>query len=217
MIENWREILYPLGFLSSAAFGARILIQWLKSEVNGKSVTPRIFWVLSFTGNILLLIHSLIQAQYHVYIIQACNAVISWRNINLMQHMENRYSTRSTVAILGAAAAFSTLLYLPINGGIWFGLPSMEPIPSFWHMIGFAGLILFASRFWLQWWSAEKKQTSNLGLVFWWASLIGDLLTIVYFFRIKDPVNLIGPVLGLIPYIRNLMLLYKPQPARGTS
>lgn len=217
MVESWREFLYPLGFLSSMAFGARGLIQWLKSEVNGRSVTPHIFWIFSLAGNILLGVHSLIQAQYHVYIIQACNAVISWRNLNLMQPQEKRFSTSSTIILLITVAAVSTFIYMPINGQIWFGLPSFEPISSFWHVIGFCGLILFASRFWLQWWDAERKQTSQLGLLFWWVSLIGDVLTLVYFFKIKDPVNLIGPVFGLVPYIRNLMLVYKVQPAKGAS
>ncbi len=217
MIEQWRELLYPLGFLSSVAFGARILIQWLKSEATGKSVTPSIFWVLSLCGNILLMLHSLIQAQYHVYIIQVCNAVISWRNLNLLQPPESRTSTRNTIFILLGSVFSMTLLYLPINGSLWFRIPSLSEtsIHSFWHVLGFAGLILFASRFWIQWWNAEQKQSSHLGPFFWWASLIGDLLTLLYFFRIKDSVNLIGPVLGLIPYVRNLVLLYRSQPIKG--
>ncbi|QLH36144.1 MAG: lipid-A-disaccharide synthase N-terminal domain-containing protein [Parachlamydiaceae bacterium] len=74
---------------------------------------------------------------------------------------------------------------------------------------GFAGLILFNSRFWIQWWHAEQTQTSTLGRSFWWISLAGALCSIAYFARIQDPVNLIGPVIGMIPYVRNLMLLHK--------
>jgi lipid-A-disaccharide synthase len=54
-----------------------------------------------------------------------------------------------------------------------------------------------------------------LGAQFWWLSLVGDLMTLAYFTQIYDPVNIVGPALGLIPYIRNLMLLrqssVKPQ------
>ena len=37
MSELWREWLYPLGFISTVAFGLRMLIQWLASEVKGRS------------------------------------------------------------------------------------------------------------------------------------------------------------------------------------
>lgn len=206
-MDAWRELLYPLGFLSSAAFGARGLVQWLKSESKKESITPPLFWYLSVVGNLLLALHSLIQAQYHVYIVQVCNAVISWRSINLMQ--PRPISTKKTVWALLTIALGATLLYIPINGSFWFGVFSSEQVPTLWHVLGFTGLLLFASRFWVQWWYAEKEQSSDLGVLFWWISLVGDLLTLVYFFRIKDPVNLIGPIFGLVPYVRNLMLIYR--------
>lgn len=218
MIDAWRELLYPLGFLSSAAFGARALLQWLKSESKKESVTPPAFWYLSLVGNLLLLFHSLVQAQFHVYIVQACNAVISWRNINLMQPREMQLTTKKTVFLLLSMIVSATLLYIPVSGGFWFGLPALtDQTPLFWHFLGFTGLVLFASRFWVQWWCAEKQHSGNLGALFWWTSLFGDVLTLVYFFQIKDPVNLIGPLFGLIPYVRNLMLIYRKKATAGAS
>lgn len=219
MIDQWREILYPLGFLSSLAFMGRFLLQWLSSETQHKSVVPRAFWHLSLAGNLMLMIHSSIQLQYHVCVIQACNAVISWRNLNLMQPIEKQFRFKSIVGFFGLSIIVVTFFFLIqdslATGGIeWFRAPAKKgpaeaPLHDLWHFVGFAGLILFSSRFWVQWWCAEKSKTSYLGPAFWWLSLIGDIFCLVYFARIFDPVNLIGFVFGLVPYIRNLMLIYK--------
>lgn len=219
MIENWREFLYPLGFLAGVAFGARFILQWLKSEIHRKSIVTPAFWKLSLTGNTMLFIHSFIQMQFHVCIIQVINGVISWRNLNLMQERSRHIRTRSVVFLLVSLLAttilaffLQELYFLDVNDA-WFRIPSNPwnsvplSIDYIWHVFGFLGLVLFNSRFWVQWWYAEKTQTSSLSRSFWWISLSGALCSIAYFTRIQDPVNLIGPAIGIIPYIRNLMLL----------
>lgn len=229
MIEGWRELLYPLGFLSSLAFGLRGLLQWISSEVQQRSVVTRAFWRLSLAGNLLLMIHSFFQLQFHVCIVQACNSIISWRNLNLMEEKERQQPLRIVIQLLVAAVLFVTLGFifqglLLGNGTIeWFRLPTPsleEPstvkVSMLWHGIGCAALILFSSRFWIQWWHAEQNHTSSLSPLFWWVSLSGGVLTLIYFIRIDDPVNIIGPSFGLIPYIRNLMLIYKRGPVSAS-
>lgn len=213
-MDNWQNLLYPLGYLSSLLFGARIVIQWLSSEVKQKSVVPTVFWKLSLGGNLMLMMHSFIQVQFHVFIIQIGNAVISWRNLNLKKPVEDRVQLKKVIYILVAALTFSSLMFFIFNDLSfgWFRIPNFEnksAISPIWHAIGFIGLGLFASRFWIQWIEAEKQKTSNLGPLFWWVSLVGDLLILVYFAKIKDPVNLIGPIFGIIPYVRNLILISK--------
>jgi lipid-A-disaccharide synthase-like uncharacterized protein len=226
MIDQWREWLYPLGFLSSLLFSSRMLLQWLTSEVRGRSVVMPLFWKLSLGGNLLLALHSLIQVQFHVCLIQVCNAIISWRNFNLMQPIQQQVTFRTTAAMLGSAVCTVFALFwlngmfLSENVDTWFRIPTTPwqdqqhlHVPFFWHLIGFSGLILFGSRFWIQWWGAEQQKTSYLSSPFWWISLIGESLCLIYFLKIHDPVNSIGPAFGLIPYIRNLMLIYQKQPA----
>jgi lipid-A-disaccharide synthase len=219
-MDQWRELLYPLGFLSSVLFGGRILVQWLTSEMKQESVVPKLFWQLSLLGNIFLMIHSFIQVQYHVFIIQVGNAVISWRNLDLMKSEDSRVSLNSVVTALALSLTLFSFIFFILNGlsgqdfSSWFRMPahlfsSNRPVNFNWHIIGFIGLTLFSSRFWIQWISSERQKTSVLNACFWWISLIGDLIVLVYFAKIKDPVNLIGPLFGLIPYIRNLMLLKK--------
>ena len=226
MIEQWREWLYPLGFLSALAFSSRMLLQWITSEVKGRSVVMPAFWKLSLCGNLLLAFHSLIQIQFHVCLIQACNAVISWRNLNLMKPPEEQISFRGTIKLfISAILTVLTIfwlngMFLLENSEAWFRIPSTPwqdntnlHITFGWHIMGFFGLTLFSSRFWIQWWCAEQKKTSYLSRSFWWISLVGESLCLIYFLKIQDPVNSIGPAFGLIPYIRNLMLIYKRQPS----
>jgi lipid-A-disaccharide synthase-like uncharacterized protein len=218
MIEYWRELLYPLGFLAQIVFGWRFLQQWLNSELHQKSLVTVNFWRFSLVGNILLLIHSYLQLQFHVCIIQGCNAVISWRNLNLMEQKTKQVRTRTVILILLGLSLCSTLLFL-LQGYLfeenfdWLRVPAwgsdVKPAPLFWHVIGIVGLVLFSSRFWIQWWCAEKQARSYLGLPFWWLSFIGAFLSVLYFGYLGDPVNALGPAIGLIPYLRNLMLLSK--------
>jgi lipid-A-disaccharide synthase len=201
--------LYPLGYLSSLAFGLRFAVQWLYSEAKGQSVVISPFWWLSLAGNTLLLTHALIQMQFHVAFVQAINAVISWRNLNLMRPESEQKSLTFTLALMGGAALLVFALFLALFSE-WFRIPDPTVDISWgWHLIGFTGLFLFSSRFILQWWDAEKKRQSYLGPTFWWMSIAGGTLSILYFAQTHDPVNLIGPSLGMIPYVRNLMLTTK--------
>lgn len=222
MTIDLREWLYPLGFLAAFAFSSRMLIQWLSSEAKGKSYVTPLFWKLSLAGNILLAAHSFIQIQFHVCIIQVCNAVISWRNLNLMKPKTHQITTRQTCYLLITAIVITLTSFAWQNNFIlsdihnWFRIPTtpwqqhfQKPLHLSWHLFGFVGLALFSSRFWLQWWCAEKQQRSYLGPAFWWVSLTGESICLVYFLSIHDPVNFIGPAFALIPYIRNLILIRK--------
>lgn len=220
MMDNWREFLYPLGFLPTLLFTARILVQWAASEAKKTSVVPRLFWQLSLAGNCFLMLHTALQVQFHVFIIQVANAIISWRNLNLMKKEKEQFKFKTIILFLIFTLIFSTILFSIINHlnildfSLWFRSPisflikpNGKAISFAWHILGFIGLSCFSSRFWVQWILSERKKTSYFTPLFWWLSLIGDFLVLIYFAKIKDPVNLIGPFFGLIPYARNLILL----------
>jgi lipid-A-disaccharide synthase-like uncharacterized protein len=221
-LEEWRTFLYPLGFLSAIAFGGRFIIQWLESERASKTVVPRSFWILSLIGNILLAIHSFIQVQYHICLVQVCNAIISWRNLNLMKQVDKQFSFKAVLSFLFLAATLTTGafilqdLILQHSTTHWFRTPVAPwqtgkhvDVSFFWHLLGTIAYLLFSSRFWLQWMISERAQKSELPLSFWWLSLIGAVFSIAYFTHLGDLVNLIGPLVGLVPYIRNLILMQK--------
>lgn len=223
-LSHWRETLYFLGFIAQSCFAIRFITQWLLSERKGESTVSPLFWKTSLFGSLLLSIHSIIQLQFSPCLIQSINAVIAYRNLNLEQPPQKRFSLRTLVILFIGAALLSALAfilqgYFLLDGHtIWARTPisfinsaAREQSLS-WDFLGFIGCSLFASRFWVQCYLSEVKQKSYVGASFWWLSLMGALLMILYFVRLRDLVNLIGPLVGIPPYIRNLMLMRKTKP-----
>jgi lipid-A-disaccharide synthase-like uncharacterized protein len=87
-------------------------------------------------------------------------------------------------------------------------------IETIWLAIGFLGQGLFFGRWVIQWIASEKKAESQVPIAFWYMSLIGGLITLVYAIYRKDPVFIAGQSIGSLVYIRNLMLIARAsQPA----
>lgn len=213
--EEVRSALYPLGIISTVAFTLRFLIQWMQSEKAGYSVVSAPFWWLSLLGNIALGVHSLIQGQFPVCAVQSVNAAIACRNLNLMQPHTKQWKLKTTVTLIIASFMLSIALFWFFSQDDWVRIPthtyqtSATSLSYIWHGIGALGVVLFASRFWVQWIQAELAHESLLKGPFWWLSLVGAFFSILYFAAISDYINLVGPLFGLIPYCRNLMLLRK--------
>jgi lipid-A-disaccharide synthase-like uncharacterized protein len=77
-----------------------------------------------------------------------------------------------------------------------------------WKVIGFAGLGIFQARWIVQWLHSEKHKESRVPVAFWWLSLAGALLELAYFLRQQDSVGIAGYIFSVVPYTRNLMLIY---------
>ena len=80
-----------------------------------------------------------------------------------------------------------------------------------WLIIGFAGQILFALRFLVQWICSEIKQESHIPIIFWYFSISGGAILLIYAIHINDPVFIVGQSTGLLVYTRNLRLIYKKE------
>lgn len=78
-----------------------------------------------------------------------------------------------------------------------------------WLIIGFLAQGFFASRFLVQWIVSERRKESVMPLYFWYSSVVGGLLLLVYAIHILDPVFILGQSMGLIIYSRNLVLIYR--------
>ena len=76
-----------------------------------------------------------------------------------------------------------------------------------WLIFGFFGQILFAARFIVQWICSERKKESHIPLAFWYLSIFGGIVLFVYACHRKDPVFILGQSMGLVVYIRNLVLI----------
>ena len=80
-------------------------------------------------------------------------------------------------------------------------------------MLGLLGQALFFSRFLVQWIASEKNGRSVVPLSFWYLSIGGGGLLLVYALWRKDPVIVLGQAVGLFVYVRNLMLIHRRRAA----
>lgn len=78
-----------------------------------------------------------------------------------------------------------------------------------WVAIGMAGQLLFTGRMLVQWLVSERERRSVVPAAFWWMSLGGGIMLLVYFIWRKDIVGVLGQGLGTVVYLRNLMLIYR--------
>jgi len=76
-----------------------------------------------------------------------------------------------------------------------------------WMLIGFVGQGFFTSRFLVQWIASERQGRSVVPGVFWFLSIAGGATLLAYALWRRDPVFVAGQALGLVVYLRNLMLI----------
>ena len=74
-------------------------------------------------------------------------------------------------------------------------------------VVGFAGQGLFAMRFIIQWLSSEKQAKSVIPVAFWYFSIGGGAVLLLYALWRQDPVIICGQGLGLFIYLRNLYFI----------
>ena len=85
----------------------------------------------------------------------------------------------------------------------------LEPIA----VLGYVGQAVFAGRFILQWYVSEKAGCSVVPKAFWYMSLVGSALLLVYACIKHEPVLFVGQLPGFVVYSRNLKLLSKAHAA----
>lgn len=94
------------------------------------------------------------------------------------------------------------LLFTLFNITSWWGVA--------WVVIGLLGQVLFTGRMVVQWLVSEKHHRSMVPVSFWWLSLIGATMLLMYFTWRKDIVGFIGQATGWLIYVRNLWMIYSP-------
>ena len=80
---------------------------------------------------------------------------------------------------------------------------------DFWLVFGVGAQLLFAARFLVQWISSERAGRSVIPFAFWFFSMGGGLMTLVYGIVKREPVIILGQGLSTFIYIRNIMLIMK--------
>src|SRR6266853_2451611 len=76
-----------------------------------------------------------------------------------------------------------------------------------WVILGFVAQAFFTMRFVVQWIASERARASVVPVAFWFFSIGGGALLLVYALYRRDPVFIAGQALGLVVYVRNLYFI----------
>jgi len=103
------------------------------------------------------------------------------------------------------------MIIADLTQGLWHG--TLQKFASWWVALGLLGQLIFASRFVIQWLASERKGRSVIPVAFWYLSLGGSAILLVYAIHIADPVFILANTLNSFIYVRNLMLIGKEKQA----
>lgn len=78
-----------------------------------------------------------------------------------------------------------------------------------WVGMGLFAQVLFTGRMVVQWISSERARASVVPEAFWWLSLLGATMLLMYFTWRRDIVGIIGQATGWSVYVRNLWLIHR--------
>lgn len=88
----------------------------------------------------------------------------------------------------------------------WLDVTSLAGV--LWVAFGFAGQAVFMGRMIVQWYASEKVRASVVPPLFWWLSLLGSTMLMIYFLWRKEIVGFLGQSTGWLIYVRNLWLIH---------
>lgn len=78
-----------------------------------------------------------------------------------------------------------------------------------WILFGFISQFVFLMRFAVQWYVSEKEKKSIIPDSFWYLSVVGTIMILVYSVEQQDIVFTASSLLQLVIYVRNIVLLKK--------
>lgn len=91
-----------------------------------------------------------------------------------------------------------------------------------WHGIGLTGQCMFFMRFVVQWVASEKQKQSIVPESFWYWSIAGSAIVLVYSIYLLNPVFILAQGSGFFIYFRNIYFIRRNRhgaavPARDTD
>ena len=78
---------------------------------------------------------------------------------------------------------------------------------TWWDAVGYAGQLIFFSRFLVQWIASEREGKSVVPVSFWYLSILGSLICLAYALTTHKLPFIVAYAFNCIPYVRNLMLI----------
>ena len=82
----------------------------------------------------------------------------------------------------------------------------LDSLRNPWILLGLVGQAVFSLRFLVQWIESERAGRSVVPDSFWYLSIGGSMLLLVYAIWRRDPVFVLGQSAGFVIYARNLAL-----------
>ncbi len=186
------------GLIGNVLFTSRILVQWISSEKAHRTVVPVSFWWLSLSGSIVLIIYAYGQLEIPFILGYAATLVPYIRNLRIHYHPERKPRRSGWIPLIAVALGCIPLLVF------W----EQETVTDAWFFFGLLGNAVFGSRFFLQWVQSEARRESVLPLSFWYMSLIGAAILLIYSIIRNDLVFILSFLFNVIPYARNIVLLH---------
>ncbi|MCW5910465.1 MAG: lipid-A-disaccharide synthase N-terminal domain-containing protein [Cyclobacteriaceae bacterium] len=199
--------IYALGFFAQSLFGTRILIQWIKSEREGRVVSPTVFWILSLTASFLFLIYGVLRHDAVILFGQTISFYIYIRNLQLkgfwvrIPRLIRIVISPLPFALLGWMAVMHPQSFHTIVGKTNFADAII--------VIGTIGQLLLNFRYFYQWYFSERANESLLPLGFWLISAFASVLVVYYAINRHDPVLLVSQSMGFVAYARNSYLAWR--------
>jgi len=104
-------LIYSIGFLSQILFFGRTIIQWFKSEHEGKVLSPTLFWKISLLASILMLTYGILRNDAAILIGQILVYFIYVRNIQLKNDWKPMSIVMRTGILLTPAIILAYLFF----------------------------------------------------------------------------------------------------------
>lgn len=77
-----------------------------------------------------------------------------------------------------------------------------------WVMFGLVAQFVFFMRFVVQWYASEKHKKTVVPVTFWYLSLAGTVMILIYSIQRKDIVFILASSLNFFLYLRNLQIYF---------
>ena len=201
-MSNW--IIYSVGFIAQLLFSGRLTLQWILSEKSKKILTPTLYWWLSLLASFLLFVYGYLREDFAIMLGQVLTYFIYIRNLQLKGNWSKIPKTGRL--FLWAFPILIVIYSFNNNAYDIDKLLKNDAIPYWLLILGIIAHVIFTLRFIYQWIYSEKNKESTLPIGFWFLSLTGSILILIYAIFRKDPVLIIGHSMGSIIYFRNITI-----------
>lgn len=195
--------LIGLGFFAQGLFGLRLLIQLFLSEKEGRSVSPVIFWQVSLLASFLFLIYGILREDVVIIGGQTVSYFIYIRNLQLKKAWQQMILPARVLLFSLPFLAWAWIFFVSKNTSDLF--TNSEALNG-WVVLGACGLLMLNLRYLYQWYRSEQANESVLPLGFWFISAVASVFVVVYGIYRFDVVLLVSQGMGLLVYVRNILL-----------